>query len=503
MKRTLSAILSIIMLLGTLFTAIGCSDPSNNQDPATTTAAAVGSNADEVTTDNLYDDKGYLKDSLDPSLNFGGETVNIFAWEHTLPEFEVEEQSGNIVEDAIYTRNANTESRLGVKLEFTITKGNSGAFKEFCQEVSNSISVNDGAYDLIGCYLRSAGVLTLEHHLLDMLEVDHLDFEKPWWSSSLLELNTINDSLYFISGDVASTLIYQMMFMIYNNDLGANKNLTSPQETALDGNWTLEMLFEMTQGIYNDLDSDGLKSDEDCYGLFSISHPLLDIFYMGSDMHYVIPDAEGNLILSEDVLSDKSFSVIDRLINLYYTSNDGYFTKTAPYTIYSAGNSLFYNVSGEILSKYFRGSDIDYSILPAPKYDESQKNYRTPVAFTHTMYCIPVDVKNTQKSGAVLECMASEAYRNVTPALFETAFKYQYSKNPLDAEIFEIIRNNVVFDISRPFFDSLGGDTSSPIRIWRNQIENGSNQLFSKGKSFRGRWSGTLKDISEKLKEID
>ena len=146
MKRTLSAILSIIMLLGTLFTAIGCSDPSNNQDPATTTAAAVGSNADEVTTDNLYDDKGYLKDSLDPSLNFGGETVNIFAWEHTLPEFEVEEQSGNIVEDAIYTRNANTESRLGVKLAFTITKGNSGAFKEFCQEVSNSISVNDGEY---------------------------------------------------------------------------------------------------------------------------------------------------------------------------------------------------------------------------------------------------------------------------------------------------------------------------------------------------------------------
>ena len=501
MKRTLSAILAIIMLLGTLCTAIGCSDTSEEQQPATTTAAPSGSNVDEVTTDGLYDSKGYLKDELDATLNFGGETVNIFAWEHSLPEFEVEEQSGNIVEDAIYTRNANTESRLGVELEFTITKGNSGAFKEFCQEVSNSISVGEGAFDLIGCYLRSAGVLTLEHSLLDMLEVEHLDFEKPWWSSSLLELNTINDRLYFISGDIASTLIYQMMFMIYNNDLGADHNLTSPQEAALNGKWTLDMLFEMASGIYNDLDSDGTKSEEDCYGLFSISHPNLDIFYMGSDLHYVIPDADGNLILSEDVLSDKSFSVIDRLNDLYHTSNDGYFSKSASSSIYAAGNSLFYNVTGANLSTNFRNAEMEYSILPAPKYDESQENYRTAVAFTHTMYCIPIDAKNTEKSGAVLECMASEAYRNVTPALFETAFKYQYSKNPHDAELFEIIRDNVVFDISRPFFDSLGGDSTSPVRIWRMQIENGKNQLSSTGKTYRSRWISALKTISSELKE--
>lgn len=504
MKRFLSAFMAILMLLGIVCAAIGCSDPTGGEETATTTAAAAESNApvDEVTTESLYDSKGYLKDDLAPSLNFGDEVVSIFAWEHTLPEFYVEDQTGNIVEDAVYTRNANTESRLGVKLEFTITKGNSSAFKEFCQELSNSISVGEGAYDLIGCYLRSAGVLTLEHYLVDMLEVDHLDFDKPWWSSSLLELNTINDSLYFISGDIASTLIYQMMFMIYNNDVGKQYNLTNPQEAAIDGKWTQEMLFEMAKGVYNDLDGDGKKSEGDRYGLFSITHPLLDIFYMGADMHYVIPADDGNLTLSEDVLSDKSFTIIDRLNDLYHNSNDGYFTKSASANIYSQGNSLFYNVTGANLANNFRGSDVDYSILPAPKFDESQENYRTAVAFTHTMYCIPIDAKNTAKSGAVLECMASEAYRNVTPALFETAFKYQYSKNPHDAELFEIIRDNVVFDICRPFFDSLGGDATSPVRIWRMQIENGANQLASTGKTYRSRWISALKNISEDLKEI-
>ena len=119
------------------------------------------------------------------------------------------------------------------------------------------------------------------------------------------------------------------------------------------------------------------------------------------------------------------------------------------------------------------------------------------------MYCIPIDAKNTTKSGAVLECMASEAYRNVTPALFETAFKYQYSNSQLDADIFEIIRDNVVFDICRPFFDSLGGDASSPVRIWRTQIENGKNTLASTAKTYQKIWTKTLQSISAELKETN
>ena len=503
MKRTLSAIMALLMLLGVACAAIGCSDPAGGEDTSATTTAAAGAEdtTAEETVDDRYDDNGYLKDELDPTLNFGGETVSIFAWEHTLPEFDVEEQNGNIVEDAVYNRNARTENRLGVELEFTITKGNSTAFKDFCQTLSNSISVGEGAYDLIGCYLRSAGVLTLEHYLVDMLEVDHLDFEKPWWSDSLLELNTINDRLYFISGDIASTLIYQMMFIVYNNDLGEEFNLTNPQELALEGKWTQELLIEMSKGIYSDLDQDGKKSEGDRYGLFSITHPLLDIFYMGADMHYVIPNADGEITLSDDVLSDKSFAVIDRLNDLYHNSNDGFFIKSASATLYAEGNSLFYNVTGQHLAQQFRGSEINYSILPAPKFDEEQENYRTPVAFTHTMYCIPIDAKNTSKSGAVLECMASEAYRTVTPALFETSFKYQYSKNPHDAELFEIIRDNVVFDIGRPFFDSLGGDSSSPIRVWRMQIENGLNSLASSGKVQLRAWTRALTSLNEELKE--
>ncbi len=505
--RIFSLVLAVMMLLS----VVAC---ANTEDPVTTTggentkggnevASTTGANnggSEEVTTEGNYDANGYIKDNLDPNLNFGNKEFNILAWEHTLPEFDIEAETGNIVENAIFVRNANTEERLGVQLNFTVIKGNSSAFRDFCKEVDNTIQSNTDSYDAIGCYLRSAGVLTLQHHLVNMLEVDHLDFSMPWWSDSLLELNTINDNLYFISGDIASTLIYQMMFMIYNNDLGEDIGLTNPQQLALDNKWTLDTMFTMAKDVYTDLDNDTEKSEGDRYGLFSYAHPNLDIFYMGSDLHYMAPNADGDLVVLEDIMSDKSLSIIDRLIDIY-GSNDGWFsTKLSSTDIFAQGNSLFYNITGQILAQNLRNTDMDYSILPAPKYDEAQENYRTAVAFTHTMYCIPINAKNTEMSGAVLECMASEAYRNVTPALFESSFKYQYSKNPNDTLLFEIIRDNVVFDICRPFFDSMGGDSDSPVRVWRNQIVNGNNSIASASAIYKRAWTRYLKTISEELK---
>ena len=172
-------------------------------------------------------------------------------------------------------------------------------------------------------------------------------------------------------------------------------------------------------------------------------------------MSYVVPTDDGSLALSEDVLSDRSLSVIDRFNDLYHYSNDGFFIKSASATLYAEGNSLFYNVSGQHLAQQFRGSDINYSILPAPKYDESQENYRTPVAFTHTMYCIPIDAKDTAMSGAVLETLGYYGAECITPAFYEEAFQYRYLGTENNARMFDLLHDTLVYDTGRFFADQL------------------------------------------------
>lgn len=499
-KRWLSLALAALMLTATI-SATACGDADQKQSTDTTAAPSAGNTTPvPETTESDYDANGYLKDDLPGDLNYKQETFHILGWKHGNPEFDVESLTGDVINDSIYNRNQTIEERLGVDLEFTIIDGNSAAVAQFCNTVTNNVQANAQAYDAIACYPRSAASLAVNHMLLDLQEIEYLNFEKPWWPESLLELYTLYDNLYFMSGDIASTVLFQMMFMIYNNDLGTDFGFENPQQLAAEGKWTMEKMLGMTADVYADLDGDQKKSESDRYGLFSIYHPNLDIFYIGSDMHFVETNQEGDLIISEDFFSEKHYSLNDMLRNLYHVSNDGYFSKSISDTsVFANGNSLLYNVTGQILYQSIRQSDMNYSILPAPKFDEKQENYATAIAFTHTSYCVPIDARDTDMSGAVLEAMASEGYRTVTPAIFETAFKYQYSNSQYDADLFDVIRSSVAFDLGRPFHDELGGDSSAPTILWRNQLINNVNQLSVLKATFSKMWAKTLEKINEKL----
>ena len=99
-----------------------------------------------------------------------------------------------------------------------------------------------------------------------------------------------------------------------------------------------------------------------------------------------------------------------------------------------------------------------------PKYDEAQEGYYTVSSFPYTLYGIPVDAKDPSMSAAILECLASESYRTVSPALFEVALKVKYASDNDASEMNDIIRGSNVFDIGRIFNDSVGGKTYSMFR---------------------------------------
>ena len=94
--------------------------------------------------------------------------------------------------------------------------------------------------------------------------------------------------------------------------------------------------------------------------------------------------------------------------------------------------------------------------MPPPKYDSAQNRYYTLLNMNHSMFSIPYDTPSFEVSGAVLEYLAMESYRTVTPALFEDTFKTQYANAPEDAEMFEVIRASITWDFGRVYGETLG-----------------------------------------------
>lgn len=491
-KRLLAASLVVIMLTASL---ASCGGHGDAQD---TTAAGIETTAAPETTSE-YDADGYLRSSLPDDLDYGNEVFNVLAREITLPEYDVEAQTGDVVQDAVWKRNLIVEEQLGVTLNYTLIPGSGGDHAEFSQYVINNILSESQSFDLIASYPKATSTLVFGGYLTNLMDVEYLDFEKPWWPASLIEELLIKNKLYVCAGDLTTTMLYNMSFIVYNNDLGEKYGLENPQQMALDGNWTLDVMQTYIKGVYSDLDGDGRKSAHDQYGLYSLGHVGLDKFYTGSGMSYIDINADGDLVISKDFFSDKSLALVDLLNTMYYNTNDAFFTTaTTTDSLRMEGRSLMYDIYGSQLTTNICYGDFSYCILPTPKYDDKQESYCTVNRFGHNTYSIPMNPRDESMSGAVLEALCAAAYRTTTPALFESGYKYRYSKNPLDAETFELIRSSIVFErCNLLFFERMGGDSNSPVRIWRNVIIDNNNRLASFAKMFEKPWNKLLTEISE------
>ena len=118
--------------------------------------------------------------------------------------------------------------------------------------------------------------------------------------------------------------------------------------------------------------------------------------------------------------------------------------------------------------------------VPYPKYDEEQKDYVTITSFPYTLYGIPIDAPDPDMSAAVLEAMASESYRTVSPALFENAFKVKYAQDEQSSLMYDLIRSTVSFDFGRVFNNDLNGLTYS---LFRSAVVSGNTNWASVMKS--------------------
>lgn len=491
-KNTLTVFSLLLALLMLLPLAVSCGTSGDGKQTEAVTTAGADVDSGEQTEPDPFE-----------GVNFNNAPFTYLVWKQGVKEYDGTDEDGDLISSAIYKRNSIVQDKLGVEFNFIELAGNSSTFKDFCQTASNNIQTNAHEYDAIACYTRSASLLMINNVLANMLDVDYLNFDNKWWPASLTQLNTIGGKLYFASGDIATSLLYQMMFLCVNKDLSANLQITeNVQQIALEGNWTLDLLLQLTEKRYVDLDGDGTRSVGDQYGLFTLTHPMLDVFYLGAGLKYVDINEEGEAQISESYFSDPSIDVMDRLKKLFWQGKeaDGYYSGSGSYEPMSNGLSLFYVLNGSTLEGYLRQADFDYGILCAPKYNTDQKNYYTAVGFPHSMYCIPTDVKNPAMSGAVLEMMGMESYLEVTPIVFDTAFKYKYGKDAMDASMFEIIRSGVVFDLGRTLFDQLGGDNDGPVRTWRNEVVNNSASFAAKKKSFSILWEKRLAESIESIK---
>ncbi len=487
MKLTLriaACLLCLVLCLG----AIACADNSGDDDqttpPADNTTPTPGQDTASPTSDTSEGPESSL-----PELNFGGKQITTLYWEDVeRAEFFEDDISGDNVRDAIHARNLAVEEQLGVKLNYVGTPGNVNHSSDYLMKVQNSFNAGEKIYNILASHSRTGAVVAAGGMTQNLLAIEdsYLDLEQPWWPPTLIETSAIGNGMYFISGDISTNTLHFMYGIYYNMDMVTDRGLDDPTDLALAGTWTIDKMIAMTTDMYEDINNNNVSDYGDFFGLSTLYFHA-DSFYSAAGMHWIDKDAGGYMQVSADYGSEKSINLAEKLSAWF--SSGVCFTKDNNNEVcktFANGNSLFTQnriyIADNQHSCGLNSASFKYGVVPVPKYDEAQDSYYTTVGNPFTLYEVMNGSNDQDVATAVLECLAYHGYKLTTPAIFEVNMKYKYSSVDKTAQCFDLIRNNIVFDLGRLF----GAQLSTMSEIWSKACINGTG------------WSGQVK-TNEKI----
>ena len=430
MKRTITLLLLAALILA------GCGESGQ---PADTTADSDTPQTDAVET-------GITPDL--PDLNLNGETITIMYRDSMKNEFWTEEQNGEIVNDAIHTRNKAVEERFNCVLEYipNVDTNWGGGYQGV---ISQSILAGDEAYDIVSGPSYHITSLIPEKMMCDLNTIDHLDFDKPWWNQGLLDTTSIGNKIYFVSGDISLGMIKYLHCTFFNKRLAEDNKMGDLYKTVLDGKWTVDKMEELTKDKYSDVNSDGIVDfAADSFGYVINDQNLWRAYIdaLGVNLIRFNKDNMPELNLSDE----RAFEVYDLFLKWCGTGSSGDIVLTdkndTAYNIFTNGRSVFTMGRFVDAETSYREMKDDWGILPVPKWDETQKDYNVTICGSESTFGIPINSSKTDYLGAIMEALAYESYKTVTPAYYESALKIKYSRDALDAQIIDIIKNGSRFN---------------------------------------------------------
>lgn len=468
-KRILSFLLAL-MLVVTCFALTSCKKEdvnSGNKDNE------QNNNEKDDLQINLSDEKHEVPSDLE----YNGYTFKVFApYPSGISRFVSEELNNTPINDAIYNRNLAVQDELGVTikaLDFTTYTDKQA------EKIIDSVFSGDHSFDVAAIHSTSAcAALIIADAVLSFDNLEYVDLEKPWWIKEFSEVSGMLDKEYFGISSACYSYYDYAGCILFNKDLAEENNLPDLYQLVRDGEWTVDKLIELTQGVSFDRDGDGVIGTEDVIAISCDNFGYMNFWY-GAFRQPTVTKGENDEPVYQ-VSTPRMRSVVEKLHTLFNSGNRGIIyemngERDLYNEIFAEGRLLFHVCAASNAAK-LREYDVNFGILPLPKFDENQERYGSWVDPWHLALCVPSDCEDPERTSAILEVMAYHSYRLLYPAVVEQQL---YGSGTRDLESLEMLQDyilpNVFFDFGS-LYDSWGVGYS---RMLKELIPIGSTDTAS------------------------
>ena len=465
-KRPFALLLALCLLTGS-----ACSNNTveNAEDNAqkTTTEVSAPTVGDEAAPDEPED----LDDLPEKDMDGWTFRMSIFGNGGIRAQTYADEMNGNVVNDAVYTKISNVEDRFNTDIVLT----------EACLDDNNdqavlirSIKAGEDSCEIAQGHDISMANASLEGDFINVYDLPHLDFDKPWWPAATLDSMTVLGQMYLMFNNISYVNLTDTRVMFFNKTIMTDMGLDYPYNTVYEGAWTMDEIRKLSDSAYIDLNGNGKRDPHDQFGFVSPTY-----FYCCMEPFCLEPyrkDESGALYYSLDV--ERTSELVEKFYNLLFGEGGYKIGYDSVVKIFTDGHAMFdYSTLNDAV-RQFNTTDVVYGILPMPKLNEAQDQYYGGSTDRPIAVPITVDPANLDSIGLISEALNAEGYKNVYPAVYEITMKNRYADQTDDAKMLDIIHDNTIISFTYLFgnfssaynvlFDNLfnAGTPSTDVASW-------------------------------------
>lgn len=475
--KTTTYALTALLLVTSLY---ACGADGTAQSGGETTAA-VDIPTEAVTTEPV------LRENV-PEEDMGGAVFSIMIDEGTsgMDDFIAEEETGDLLNDAVYRRNSVIEERFNITLDAYIN----GYAGTFVKNLNTFISAGDSTVDVaMGMNNISTGITALVYdgYFVDWNELEYVDVTQPWWDENIIRDLSFGGKIYTMTGDFNPSTLGNTRILLFNKNMLSSLDMEYPYEKVLDGTWTYDVFAEMIKAGLSDVNGDGVyDADNDRWGYVGWQYDIGESVYIGLGGTYATKDANNMPVLNLN--TDRSIDILDKMLALF-ADGAGAWQNAVEWgkdmTAFAEGRAMFANSRLYLLNN-FRDMTDDFGIIPHPKYDVSQENYSQSVDAVCTLAYIPMTNEDLRATSIILEAMAAESWRSVMPTYYEVVLQTKYTRDDDSEAMIDIIKENRYYTLQLDTFN---------FSTMTEMIKKGEN-------NFASTYAKKEKKVNQELEEI-
>ena len=499
MKKRIVLILACILLISSMLTVFsGCKKTEEGTD------VGYSSNNSSVS------DEGKAPYNRDPE-DLGGFDLDLLTVKSGMWNMHTDVApttfNGEVINSAVYERNETVKSLYNAN----IVAHEDAEYYSMTSRLSQDQLSGEYKYD--AAYVEGSSVISLitQDSLKNLYDVPELQLDQEWWSQLIKKEATLGSgkysTLYFTQSNLSLTA-FDLTWCVYFNKGIAEREQIQDLYALVDNNeWTIEKMRVIAHDVASLNNDDSFTYNSEGTSVYGITtywngaKALLD----GGNVQFITQDVNGDP--TSNISAERFTNLTQELARLF--GEAGTFTKGGPATdgsskgnasdyinIFNAGRSLFCVAEVKSSVSDFKSFSGDFGILPLPKYDTLQENYRSWVNYLAPVLVIPstLDETTLHNTATLLDALSFYSDRDVLPEYYDVVLKGRGAKDAQSVEMLDLVGKTKSFDASIAY-----GWSRQFSEVLSNTILEGVTDVSSLVGTYDTMITGNIKETLDKI----